>query len=926
MRRGSSLALFSLLALVFVFAYKVNGDSPTERNALIQLYLRTNGDAWDPICKASWTGATSYCGWYGIKCNSAMQVIEIHLSNCKLDGYIPDLHPLNHLTSVRLSFNQLSGSFIDRLPNNLEILDLSENNYNGTIPREIGTFTKLTYLDLGNNFFSGEVPNEISLLSKLQLLDLSFNGLYGTFPESLMSLTNLVELDLSVNSFTGTIPESFPQQSFSLLHLSSNKFYGELPAKFFSKCEELTSLSIGDNDLVGTLPIAEVECPKLTVFDITNNTFEGYLNITEDFFAKSLITLRVSKNNFTDDIADWSRGLLQLEKLVLADFSFNNLTGEVPDSFGRLVKLDYLFLNNNTRLHSDDPYCHDNIDHCLPDFLELTWTQLAQPIGRHLYCATVIGKSRSINVRIDNSYFSFANCRCFAGFHWSHEQMRCIPCLEHGYCPGGEYQDIMVAEPGYWGSPNPEHPAAFLKCPEFAPNSSACNPNRSFNLNDTCAEGHEDRLCSRCKPGWYPWGGQCFKCAFSSLYYILPIFGFAGLALFFLYLIKMRTAPLGSVTTLFFFLQVVNILAEMGLPLPPALTSLYEGSSAVNLRFPGGPECYMGSFDFLGRFLMVLMIPIFFLVSFLVIWGGGFLWLHYKKPRQRHLKTRKRKWLVLNIRGFIFMLDFCYLVICATIFRTFLCHEDPVTGIEYMTAAPYIQCSVEDGQYWTMFVFAIVFAIVYILGIPLLFGTLLYKFRNECSQVLTENSEHESEVVLFIGWLHCDYKPEFYFWELVMLTRKAIFAMAISLTSFASYMLPVFIFIILVTSLLLHRHFRPFVTPIDNTSEEISALVLLFNFYMALIYFVPTFTVKYLYQIGYLTVVTNMAFLAYISLVMLKNMGTIEMSLWLWRKIQFHWEEYKKKRYNEQNPQQNERTSIFDAPPSNTTTTPSNPE
>ena len=218
-----------------------------------------------------------------------------------------------------------------------------------------------------------------------------------------------------------------------------------------------------------------------------------------------------------------------------------------------------------------------------------------------------------------------------------------------------------------------------------------------------------------------------------------------------------------------------------------------------------------------------------------------------------------------------------------------------------------------------MFVFAIVFAIVYIIGIPLLFGTLLYKFRNDCSQVLTESSEHESEVVLFIGWLHCDYKPQFFFWyaiivntphlmtermiilirELVMLTRKCIFALAISLTSFASYMLPVFIFIILVTSLLLHRHFQPFVTPIDNTSEEISALVLLFNFYMALIYFVPTFTVKYLYQLGYLTVIANMAFLAYISLVMLKNMGTIEMSIWLWQKIKFYWEEYKKKRINE---------------------------
>jgi hypothetical protein len=318
---------------------------------------------------------------------------------------------------------------------------------------------------------------------------------------------------------------------------------------------------------------------------------------------------------------------------------------------------------------------------------------------------------------------------------------------------------------------------------------------------------------------------------------------------------------------------VINILSELGLPLPPSLTALYQGSSSVNFRFPGGPECYFENFDFVGRFLLILMIPVFFLDSFLAMWGLGVLYFNFINPPDK--VARKRRWMILNVRAFLFMLDFCYLIICTTIFRIFFCSPDPVTGAKYLASAPWIECSVRNSTYWTMFVLAVIFFILYIIGIPLLLGTLLYHFRYECSKELGDDN---SDVVLFIGWLHCDFKPEFFYWELVMLFRKAIFAMSISLTSFASYMLPVFVFVILVVSLLVHRHFKPFVTPIDNNLEVLSDLVLLFNFYMALIYFIPTFSNDYLEQLGYFTVVVNALFLFFLCVVLLFNMGIIEIT------------------------------------------------
>ncbi|PRQ42839.1 putative leucine-rich repeat-containing, plant-type, leucine-rich repeat domain, L [Rosa chinensis] len=98
-------------------------------------------------------------------------------------------------------------------------IDFSCNNFNGSIPYEIGELKSLHILNLSNNAFTGAIPSSLSNLSQLESLDLSQNTLSGQIPLQLTKLTFLSFLNLSHNQLVGKIPSSnqfptFPKSSF----------------------------------------------------------------------------------------------------------------------------------------------------------------------------------------------------------------------------------------------------------------------------------------------------------------------------------------------------------------------------------------------------------------------------------------------------------------------------------------------------------------------------------------------------------------------------------------------------------------------------------------------------------------------------------------------------------------------------------------
>ncbi|XP_041020172.1 receptor-like protein 7 [Juglans microcarpa x Juglans regia] len=100
------------------------------------------------------------------------------------------------------------------------ILDLSCNNFNGPLPKEIGNFKSLYVLNLSHNVFTGNIPKLLGKLSNLESLDLSGNELTGDIPVELADgLIFLSFLNLSFNQLSGKIPQikqfaTFPKSSY----------------------------------------------------------------------------------------------------------------------------------------------------------------------------------------------------------------------------------------------------------------------------------------------------------------------------------------------------------------------------------------------------------------------------------------------------------------------------------------------------------------------------------------------------------------------------------------------------------------------------------------------------------------------------------------------------------------------------------------
>ncbi|TYJ38682.1 hypothetical protein E1A91_A04G008800v1 [Gossypium mustelinum] len=91
-------------------------------------------------------------------------------------------------------------------------------------------FTMWMIIDLSNNQFEGEIPKVIGKLNLLKGLNLSQNNLNGGIPTSIGNLTSLEWLDLSSNRFSGTIPNRLADLPFlSSLNVSENQLHGQIP-------------------------------------------------------------------------------------------------------------------------------------------------------------------------------------------------------------------------------------------------------------------------------------------------------------------------------------------------------------------------------------------------------------------------------------------------------------------------------------------------------------------------------------------------------------------------------------------------------------------------------------------------------------------------------------------------------------------------
>ncbi|XP_052874912.1 receptor-like protein Cf-9 homolog [Gossypium arboreum] len=102
-------------------------------------------------------------------------------------------------------------------------IDLSSNNFEGQIPRDIGELSSLRGLNLSHNNLIGHILTSLRNMTRLEWLDLSSNKLSGQIPTGLLDLTFLSVFNVSYNQLVGRIPHGNQFNTFENASYQGNE-------------------------------------------------------------------------------------------------------------------------------------------------------------------------------------------------------------------------------------------------------------------------------------------------------------------------------------------------------------------------------------------------------------------------------------------------------------------------------------------------------------------------------------------------------------------------------------------------------------------------------------------------------------------------------------------------------------------------------
>ncbi|GJZ26906.1 leucine-rich repeat-containing protein, partial [Tanacetum coccineum] len=234
------------------------------------------------------------------------------------------------------------------------VLQLSDNSFYGTIPKEFGNLNNLEYLFL-DSLGSCRVENLdwLSSLSSLYWLTIDGTSLAkaNNRVNVIIGLQNLSTLSLvgcdlshimhpyssSVNSYS----------SINYLYLQENNLnspmYSWLCPLFGKKLEYLLiSGNTFDGNLSDFLNTLSTSSTTLTAMDASSNQFTG--SVSDEIQNISFLKmLNLSLNQLNGTISD---KLWQLPNLQTLDLSFNNISGKLSKSLSK-HDLDFIYLSFN---------------------------------------------------------------------------------------------------------------------------------------------------------------------------------------------------------------------------------------------------------------------------------------------------------------------------------------------------------------------------------------------------------------------------------------------------------------------------------------------------------------------------------------------------------------------------------------------------
>ncbi|XP_050423384.1 toll-like receptor 6 [Adelges cooleyi] len=277
----------------------------------------------------------------------AESIKQIYLQNNSIGALAPGLFVnLYQLTSLDLSYNQLSSAWIDA-----------------------GTFTgliRLVTLNLANNKITKLDPTMFHDLYTLQVLNLAGNAIDAVPDDAFIPLRNLDTLILSSNKIVQISPFALNGlYALTLLSLDGNKLT-DVHEECFRNCTTLQDINLSGNALK-SVPAALREMALLKTVDLGENK----INTIEpdSFFGMSnLYGLRLIGNRIRNLTANAFGNLPSLQILNLAH---NQIDYVEKQAFKNIPKIQAIRVDGN-RLST--------VEHLFRDVSSLLWLNVSDNV------------------------------------------------------------------------------------------------------------------------------------------------------------------------------------------------------------------------------------------------------------------------------------------------------------------------------------------------------------------------------------------------------------------------------------------------------------------------------------------------------------------------------------------------------------------
>ena len=207
----------------------------------------------------------------------------------------------------------------------------------------------------------------------------------------------------------------------------------------------------------------------------------------------------------------------------------------------------------------------------------------------------------------------------------------------------------------------------------------------------------------------------------------------------------------------------------------------------------------------------------------------------FGEEREGKESMLKQPWGNLFLQVSLFVLYIAHFDLTVQILSIFNCVSPPnfpsISQVDkpyYLASMPWVICnSISQSDYLPLFTLALFFGIVFVVGIPLLFGAILYFHRKRISQ----DTAYKNKITWF-SFYYQNHKIKNYWFELVWMLRRTLIALAFNLSVLHDHssVQRMIIILLLLSFAIVNQYIQPFRMSKENVFDMIGSLVIVITY------------------------------------------------------------------------------------------------